>query len=87
MEAYLGIDVGSVTVKFAVLNSSDELITNLYLPAGGRPVAVVQQGLGQIGRQLPKVQGAKHVAVSVRRRGVWVGLSPNVLGKVKSAEE
>ena len=53
MEAYLGIDVGSVTVKFAVLNKADELIVSLYLPAGGRPVEIVQQGLGQIGRQLP----------------------------------
>jgi predicted CoA-substrate-specific enzyme activase len=52
MEVYLGIDVGSVTVKFAVLDTADELIASLYLPAGGRPVAVVQQGLGQIGKQL-----------------------------------
>ena len=52
MEAYLGIDVGSVTVKFAVLNAADDLLASLYLPAEGRPVAVVQQGLGQIGRQL-----------------------------------
>jgi predicted CoA-substrate-specific enzyme activase len=64
MEAYLGIDVGSVTVKFAVFNSSDELITNLYLSAGGRPVAVVQQGLGQIGRRLPKDVVIKGVATT-----------------------
>ncbi len=64
MEAYLGIDVGSVTVKFAVLNASDELIANLYLPAAGRPVTVVQQGLGQIGRQLPKNVVIKGVAAT-----------------------
>ena len=64
MEVYLGIDVGSITVKFAVLNSSDGLIANLYLPAGGRPVAVVQQGLGQIGRQLPKNVAIKGVATT-----------------------
>jgi predicted CoA-substrate-specific enzyme activase len=64
MEAYLGIDVGSVTVKFAVLNASDELIASLYLPAGGRPVAVVQQGLGQIGCQLPPDTNIKGVATT-----------------------
>ena len=64
MEAYLGIDVGSVTVKFAVLNTADELIASLYLPAGGRPVAVVQQGLGQIGRQLPPDIAIKGVATT-----------------------
>jgi len=42
MQAYLGIDVGSVTTKFAVLNSADELLAGLYLPTGGRPVAMVQ---------------------------------------------
>jgi predicted CoA-substrate-specific enzyme activase len=64
MEAYLGIDVGSVTVKFAVLGAADELIASLYLPAGGRPVAVVQQGLGQIGRQLPSDAAIKGVATT-----------------------
>lgn len=64
MEAYLGIDVGSVTVKFAVLNAADELIASLYLPAAGRPVAIVQQGLGQIGRQLPSSIAIKGVATT-----------------------
>jgi len=54
MEAYLGIDVGSVTTKFAVLNKSDELVTSLYLLTQGKPVTMVQQGLKQIKRQLPK---------------------------------
>ena len=53
MEVYLGIDVGSVTTKFAVLSKSDELIANLYLPTEGRPVAMVQRGLKQIRQQLP----------------------------------
>jgi predicted CoA-substrate-specific enzyme activase len=64
MEAYLGIDVGSVTVKFAALDTADNLIASLYLPAGGRPVAVVQQGLGQIGRQLPPDVAIKGVATT-----------------------
>jgi predicted CoA-substrate-specific enzyme activase len=64
VEAYLGIDVGSVTVKFAVLNTADDLIDSLYLPAGGRPVAVVQQGLGQIGKRLPQGIEIKGVATT-----------------------
>jgi predicted CoA-substrate-specific enzyme activase len=64
MEAYLGIDVGSVTVKLAVLDAADELVASLYLPAGGRPVAVVQQGLGQIGKQLPPDVAIKGVATT-----------------------
>lgn len=54
MEIYLGIDVGSVTTKFAALNKQGELIANLYLPTQGRPIEMVQQGLRQIKDQMPK---------------------------------
>ena len=54
MEAYLGIDVGSVTTKFAVLDKNDELIAALYLPTQGKPIEMVQQGLKQIKDQLPE---------------------------------
>jgi len=53
VEVYLGIDVGSVTTKLAVLNRDNELIASLYLPTEGKPVTMVQQGLRQIGQQLP----------------------------------
>lgn len=54
MEAYLGIDVGSVTTKFAVLDKNDELITSLYLLTHGNPIETVQQGLREIQNQLPE---------------------------------
>ena len=54
MEAYLGIDVGSVTTKFAVLDKNDELVTSLYLLTQGKPIEMVQQGLKQIKSQLPE---------------------------------
>ncbi len=53
METYLGIDVGSVTTKFAVLDQSDELMVHLYLPTQGKPIEMVQQGLKQVKQQLP----------------------------------
>lgn len=52
MQTYLGIDVGAVTTKLAVLDESNSLMASLYLPTGGEPVAAVQQGLRQIVRQL-----------------------------------
>src|SRR4030042_1684872 len=64
MEAYRGFDVGWVSTKFAVLNEADALIADLYLPTGGRPVAMVQQGLGQIGRLLPSGAEIKGVATT-----------------------
>src|SRR4030042_1435211 len=76
MEAYLGIDVGSITVKFAVLNAVDDLLESLYLPAAGKPVDVVQQGLGQIGRRLSPDIDIKGVAATGSARylaGALVG--------------
>ena len=52
-EVYLGIDVGSVTTKFAVLNGDDELVATCYELTQGKPIEMVQQGLIQIKRQLP----------------------------------
>lgn len=54
MEAYLGIDVGSVTTKMAVLDESDKLINRIYIPTQGKPIDMVQQGLVKIRQQLPE---------------------------------
>ena len=64
MQAYLGIDVGAVTTKLAVLDGSDNLIASLYLPTGGEPVTAVQQGLKQIELQLPSDAEIKGVAAT-----------------------
>jgi predicted CoA-substrate-specific enzyme activase len=64
MQAYLGIDVGAVTTKMAVLDEADELLVSLYLPTGGEPVASVQRGLKQISRQLPPDTVIKGVAAT-----------------------
>jgi predicted CoA-substrate-specific enzyme activase len=53
MEAYLGIDVGSVTTKLALLAENNDLITYVYLPTQGKPVNMVQEGLTQIEQQVP----------------------------------
>jgi predicted CoA-substrate-specific enzyme activase len=53
MEVYLGVDVGSVTTKLALLGGEDELLASLYLPTEGRPIAAVQRGMKQIRRELP----------------------------------
>jgi len=50
---YLGIDVGSVTTKFAALDEEDRLVTSLYLRTQGRPIAMLQQGLKELATRLP----------------------------------
>ena len=53
MEVYLGVDIGSVTTKFAVLDGGNELVADLYLLTEGKPIQSVQYGLRQIEQQLP----------------------------------
>jgi predicted CoA-substrate-specific enzyme activase len=76
MKAYLGIDVGSVTTKLAVLNEGDELVAHLYLLTQGRPIEMTQQGLKQIKQHLPKDVAIRGVATTGSARylaGVIVG--------------
>ncbi len=76
MEAYLGIDVGSVTTKLAVLDDGDELVCHLYLLTQGKPIEMVQQGLRQIKKQLPPDAEIGGVATTGSARylaGVIVG--------------
>ena len=53
METYLGIDVGSVTTKFAVLDRENKLLADLYLPTQGKPIETIQSGMKQIRKKLP----------------------------------
>jgi predicted CoA-substrate-specific enzyme activase len=76
LEAYLGIDVGSVTTKLAVLDEGDELAASVYLPTGGRPLEAIQQGLREIDAALPgsvTVRGAAATGSARHLAGAIVG--------------
>ena len=76
MEVYLGIDVGSVTTKFAVLDNDEELVAALYLPTQGKPIEMVQQGLKQIKEKLPgdaRICGAATTGSARYLAGVIIG--------------
>ncbi len=53
MEVYLGIDIGSVTTKLAVLNKEGELIASNYLRTQGKPITMIQDGIKDIAAQIP----------------------------------
>ena len=53
MNIYLGIDVGSVTIKLALMTEDDELVSYSYLRTHGSPIAALQQGLKEIQGQMP----------------------------------
>jgi len=53
MDVYLGVDVGSVTTKFALVTERGELVAYNYLRTQGKPIIVVQRGLQEIRGQMP----------------------------------
>ena len=53
MDLYLGIDVGSVTTKFALLDNDCQVINSIYLRTQGKPIAMIQKGLKLIKEDLP----------------------------------
>ena len=73
MDGYLGVDVGSVTTKCAIITEAGELIADNYLLTQGKPVSAVQQGLREIQGQLP---------TDVRIRGVCTTGSARYLAGV-----
>jgi len=76
MDTYLGIDVGSVTTKFAVLDENDELVTYTYRLTQGKPIDMVQEGLRETRSQLPADCTIRGVATTGSARylaGVIVG--------------
>jgi activator of 2-hydroxyglutaryl-CoA dehydratase len=51
---YLGIDVGSTTTKYAVINKSHEIIHKSYVPTQGKPIEVTQRLLKTVRDELGK---------------------------------
>ena len=49
---YLGIDVGSTTTKYAVINQNHEIIHKSYVPTQGKPIEVTQRLLKTIRDEL-----------------------------------
>jgi len=76
MEIYLGIDVGSVTTKFAILDKDCQLVNSIYLRTQGKPIAMIQQGLKTIKGKLPENSVIRGIGTTGSARylaGVIVG--------------
>jgi predicted CoA-substrate-specific enzyme activase len=52
VEAYLGIDVGSVSTNLVVIDSNGNLLKEIYVPTACRPIEVVAAGLREIEQEL-----------------------------------
>jgi predicted CoA-substrate-specific enzyme activase len=54
MKHYLGVDVGSVSCKFVLINEKNDIIFSSYFRTEGNPIAAVQKGLRDLKKEAPK---------------------------------
>ncbi|RKY04281.1 hypothetical protein DRP77_04265 [Candidatus Poribacteria bacterium] len=78
VDAYLGIDVGSVSTNFAVLDENGDLIMEIYTRTQSRPIEVVKEGLKRI---------EEEIGDKIRIRGVGTtGSGRELIGKLVGAD-
>lgn len=51
VEAFLGIDVGSVSTNLVLLDVQGKVLAGVYLPTRGRPIEALQEGFAQLRQQ------------------------------------
>lgn len=76
MKAYLGVDVGSVSINIVILSEAGELLTGLYLRTKGRPIEVIQDGLKEAAESIPpdvEIAGVGTTGSGRYLAGVMVG--------------
>lgn len=76
MIGYLGIDVGSVSTNLVFFDEGGVIRETIYLRTRGKPIDMVQRGLGELGKKLPagaKIRGAGATGSGRHLTGVIVG--------------
>ncbi|HEX6804089.1 MAG TPA: acyl-CoA dehydratase activase [Terriglobales bacterium] len=78
VDAYLGIDVGSVSTNLVVIDAAGNLYQEIYVPTAGRPIEVVTAGLREIEEEL---------GTRIRVRGVGTtGSGRELIGELTGAD-
>jgi predicted CoA-substrate-specific enzyme activase len=78
IKAYLGIDIGSTTTKYALIDQEKRIIDKDYVPTQGKPIEVTQRLLDSMRRKMGK--GVEIAAVAT------TGSGRNVVGDFLNAD-
>ena len=76
IEAYLGLDVGSISTKAAVIDSQNRLLAKHYMMTAGRPLEAVRTVLDIVGKKVigkVKIQGAATTGSGRYLTGDFIG--------------
>jgi len=52
IEAYVGVDVGSISTNVVVIDRNNNVLARRYLMTAGRPIEAVKRGLYEVGQEL-----------------------------------
>ncbi|MBN1288962.1 MAG: 2-hydroxyglutaryl-CoA dehydratase [Actinobacteria bacterium] len=75
-EAYLGVDVGSVSTNVVVLDNRGSVLSSVYLRTRGEPIRAVQEGIRNVGESLSPdivIKGAGATGSARYLTGVIIG--------------
>ena len=64
IEAYLGLDVGSISTNLVVIDREKKVLSKRYLMTAGRPIEAVRIGLQEIGEEIGNRVEIKGVATT-----------------------
>lgn len=64
IEAFIGIDVGSVSTNVVAIDSQKRLLARSYLPTAGKPIEAVRDGIAEIGGKIGKFVEVKGVGTT-----------------------
>ncbi len=76
IDAYLGLDVGSISTKIAVIDAENRVLAKIYRMTAGRPLDAVQQTLKEIHRQVGdgvRIRGAATTGSGRYLTGEFIG--------------
>lgn len=54
MKTFLGIDVGSISTNFVLIDEKNQILSSLYLRTEGNPIGAIQMGLKELKNQISK---------------------------------
>jgi predicted CoA-substrate-specific enzyme activase len=76
LNAYLGVDVGSISTNVAVIDEQKRVLSKVYLMTAGKPLEAVRKGLGMVGREVAgkvKILGAASTGSGRYLTGDFIG--------------
>ena len=76
IEAYLGLDVGSISTKIAIIDKENRVLAKIYLMTAGNPIEAVRQCMDIVGRKVAgkvKILGAATTGSGRYLTGDFIG--------------